>query len=88
MSCAVKGCSNCRRLNISKNIHFHLFPKGDLLNVWLEAIDKDGTDFIWTKNKVVCSEHFTDSDYMHGRVEKKLKLMLYPHLHYIKVNAV
>ncbi|KAJ8983154.1 hypothetical protein NQ317_016253 [Molorchus minor] len=46
-----------------EGIHFHRFPKGQLLHLWKSAL---GLDENWQRsaNKYVCSKHFKDNDYL------------------------
>ncbi|KAJ8958569.1 hypothetical protein NQ317_005289 [Molorchus minor] len=40
MSCAVKNCKNTKRFR-PEGIHFHRFPKGQLLHLWKSALGLD-----------------------------------------------
>lgn len=46
------------------NSHICSFPRTDpLQKKWLNALSIDKEHWIWSKNKLVCSEHFKEKDF-------------------------
>lgn len=61
-------------------VFVHSFPKSPrTLKVWIEKIGIRG-NFSWSKNKVICSRHFPDSDYTTHCSRNVLKLSAVPSL--------
>lgn len=68
--CVPKSSSDGRS---AKGILFHHFPRDERLQrQWIIAVRRDvGPEFKTTDSTVVCSDHFVESDYVHG-VKKPL----------------
>ncbi|KAJ8910023.1 hypothetical protein NQ315_003453 [Exocentrus adspersus] len=83
-SCSVKSCRNNRRFpKPGKDISFHVFPKSPRIQLqrdWLKALGISSKNWMWTKNKVVCSEHFRQEDFMRFGAHRYLKLDAAPTL--------
>ncbi|XP_044756662.1 THAP domain-containing protein 6-like [Coccinella septempunctata] len=66
--CSVKKCRNNTKFPPAKNISFHTFPKEEqTLKEWLQILGIPVEAWKWTKNSVVCSEHFRKEDYLNGK---------------------
>lgn len=62
--CAVKSCKNHPKfLPQNSQIIFHSFPKEDIYKEWLKLVNRTVENWDGPKGKVVCSEHFKESDY-------------------------
>eukprot|EP00057_Strongylocentrotus_purpuratus_P012758 XP_011667232.1 PREDICTED: histone-lysine N-methyltransferase 2B-like [Strongylocentrotus purpuratus] len=74
--CQVSGCNNCSSKTKGKS--FHRFPnphnRTEIFKLWIAAMKmKKFLDKKYDrKNDVICSDHFTESDY---RVDMRAKLM-------------
>ncbi|GJQ78333.1 hypothetical protein Trydic_g22165 [Trypoxylus dichotomus] len=77
MSCSAPGCSNSRRFK-PENVSFHTFPRGELMKTWLRILGKNPETWMWSKNKLVCSLHFKEADYMLKDKKKILKMNVVP----------
>lgn len=66
-SCAAIGCTKSSKKAVcrEKKISFHSFPlkNAELLRTWLVNIKRD--HFTPTKNHLICSEHFEESDFVY-----------------------
>ena len=71
--CAAIGCKNSdywtKKYNKEKNYTLHSFPKDpDIRLKWIQFLRRP-SDWVPSKNALLCSEHFTKNDYLIQKIK-------------------
>ncbi|KAF0711491.1 THAP domain-containing protein 1-like, partial [Aphis craccivora] len=68
--CVVKGC----KTTAIKESKVHVFPKGDIGRLWVNAVQQYQPNFLPSQWSIICSSHFLSTDYIPSIVSGKLML--------------